>query len=85
MDLRHVNKYLYKFGVKYEGLDVLKNYAVRNSFMVKFDLKSGYHHVGIYEPHKTYLGFSWNFGDGENYFVFEVLPFGLSTAWSIFP
>ena len=45
-----------------------------------WDLKSGYHHVNIYEPHQDHLGFSWIINDEVRYFVFKVLPFGLSTA-----
>ena len=40
----------------------------------------------IYEKHREYLGFSWIFkGQGHvRYFVFNVLPFGVSTAAHIF-
>ena len=48
--------------------------------MFSFDLKSGYHHVDIAEVHQKYLGFSW----GDKFYVFTVLPFGLSTACYIF-
>ena len=48
--------------------------------MVTFDLKSAYHHVRIDERFQTYLGFSWQ----GKYMVFNVLPFGLSTAGFIF-
>lgn len=41
-----------------------------------FDLKSGYHHVDINEEHWRYLGFYWK----KQFYVFKVLPFGLSTA-----
>ena len=46
----------------------------------RFDLKSAYHHVRIFPDHRTYLGF---FGDAH-YYVFNVLPFGISTAAFIF-
>ena len=36
--------------------------------------------MDIYEPHQTFLGFSWDFNGISKYFVFTVLPFGLSTA-----
>ena len=54
--------------------------------MFSFDLKSGYHHIEIAEEHQTYLGFSWNLQGSQSsrYFVFAVLPFGLSTAPCIF-
>ena len=45
-----------------------------------FSLKSGYHHVDIAMVHQKYLGFSWQ----GAYYVFTVLPFGLSTACYMF-
>lgn len=48
-------------------------------FLFLFDLKSAYHHIMINEGYKKYLGFKWK----EKY-VFNVLPFGLSTAGYIF-
>ena len=52
----------------------------KEDFLIKFDLKSGYHHLDIFEPHRKYLGFAWGVGDKLGYFVFNVLPFGLVTA-----
>ena len=34
--------------------------------------------------HQTYLGFSWKINGRKKYFVFTVLPFGLSTAPMLF-
>ena len=28
--------------------------------MLKFVIKQGYHHIDIYEPQHTFLGFFWN-------------------------
>ena len=52
--------------------------------MSSFDLKSGYHHVEIFQPHQTFLGFSWEFRGETRFYVFTVLPFGLSVAPYIF-
>lgn len=52
----------------------------REDFLIKFDLKSGYHHLDIFEPHRDYLGFAWGTGKELSYYVFNVLPFGLATA-----
>ena len=54
--------------------------------MFSFDLKSGYHHIEIFEGHQAYLGFSGRHA-GSNclkFFVFTVLPFGLASAPHIF-
>ena len=48
--------------------------------MFGFDLKSAYHHIDILGDHRIYLGF----GSGFAYFVFNVLPFGISTAAYVF-
>ena len=54
--------------------------------MFSFDLKSGYRHVDISQEHQTFLGFSWRASDSgdELFYVFTVLPFGLSTAFHVF-
>ena len=52
--------------------------------MFSFDLKSGYHHNEIFQPHQTFLGFSWNFQGETRCYIFTVLPFGLAVAPYIF-
>ena len=52
--------------------------------MFSFDLKSGYHYVEIFQPHQTFLGFSWDFQGETGFYIFTVLPFGLSVAPYIF-
>ena len=52
--------------------------------MFKFDLKQGYHHIDIFEDHQTYLGCAWEIDGKLRYFVFTVLPFGLSPAPRVF-
>jgi len=52
----------------------------QNDLPLKFDLKSGYHHLDIFEVHQAYLGFAWELQGKTRYFVFTVLPFGLSSA-----
>ena len=46
------------------GLDYFK----ANSFCYKFDLSQGYHHIDIFPPHQTFLGFSIN---GKYYCFFR--------------
>ena len=53
--------------------------------MITFNLKSGYHHVGIHEDSWPYLGFSWSgLGGCRQFYMFRILPFGLSTACYVF-
>ena len=56
----------------------------KGEYMFKFDLKSGYHHVDVHPDSHMFLGFQWEIKGVKNYFVFTVLPFGLSTACYLF-
>ena len=84
LDLRFVNNHLWKQSVKFEDLKVALNYLDRGHFLFSFDIKSGYHHIEIFPPHQSFLGFSWCYKGRVRYFCFKVLPFGLSTAPYIF-
>ena len=52
--------------------------------MFKLDLKSGYHPTDILQEHQTFSGLSWVVNGVRKFFVFTVLPFGLSSAPYIF-
>ena len=80
INLRHVNRFLWKQKFKYEDLRVAMMLFRSGELMFAFDLKSGYHHVEIARHHQKFLGFEWK---GQNY-VFVVLPFGLSAAPYLF-
>ena len=85
LDLRHVNKYVYKQRFKCADIKTLIQLIDKEYYMFKFDLKSAYHHIEIYEEHRKFLSFAWSLGDsGVRYFQFCVLPFGLSSAPFIF-
>ncbi len=85
LDLRYVNGHIWREYGKFEDFKTFRNYIEKGNFMFSFDLKSGYHHVDIFEEHWGYLGFSWTGKDGvKRYYVFVVLPFGLCTAGYIF-
>ena len=82
LDLRFINNLLIKRRVKYEDWKVTLSYFQKGSFMITFDLKRGYHHIEIHPDYVTFLGFAWKFPKEASirYFVFSVLPFGLSSA-----
>jgi len=65
---------------KYEDLRVAMLMFQKGDYLICFDLKSGYHHVDIYEPHRQYLGFSWERRRRTQLYIFTVLLFGLATA-----
>ena len=80
MDLRYVNKRLWKQSVKSEDWQTFENYVKKGSFMYKFDMRHGYHHIDIFPEYQMYLGFSWFYEEKLRYFVFTVLPFSLSVV-----
>ena len=55
-----------------------------DGYVFRFDLKSRYHHVDVFEEHQTYLDFSWKINNMVKFFVFTVLPFGFSTSPLVF-
>ena len=80
-----MNQHIFKQRVKFEDWRVGLDYFEKGSHFTKFDLKSGYHHLDVFPDHQPFLGFSWVMSDGEpSFFMFTVLPFGLSSAPYIF-
>ena len=69
--------------VKFKYKD-LRTAALLFETHVKFDLKSGYHHVNIHPEHFQFLGFQWEDKGRPGCYVFVVLPFGLCTAPYLF-
>ena len=59
VNLRHLNRFLWKQKFKYEDLRVAMPLLEKDDFLFSFDLKSGYHHVDICREHWKYLGVSW--------------------------
>ena len=59
LDLRYANDHLYKEKIKFANWKYFENYLQANKgYLFKFDLKNGYHHIDIFQPHQTYLGLS---------------------------
>lgn len=84
LDLRHVNKYVWKEKMRFEDVKLSLDLLEESGFMFKFDLSSGYHHIDIAPNCQTFLGFSLNKNGEIRHFVYTVLPFGLSSAGFIF-
>ena len=84
LDLSHLNKFVWKQSVRYNDIRTVFDLFQSGYFFFTFYLKSGYHHVQIFPDHRQYLSFSWRFDSVVKYFVFTILPFGLSSAPYIF-
>ncbi|GAQ93302.1 reverse transcriptase [Klebsormidium nitens] len=80
LDLRFLNQFLQVPKFRYESLKMIPELCQPHDFLFTIDLKAGYHHIDIFEPHWKYLGFQWQ----GQYFVFTQLPFGLAPACYVF-
>ena len=86
LDLRYPNSFLKKFKIKFEGVQCMLQLLIDpiQSWLFSFDIKSGYHHIDIFENDQEFLGFSWPYQGKVCYFKLTVLPFGLATGPYIF-
>ena len=85
LDLRHINRAVHENKCKIEGADTLSQFLGEANFLFGFDLKAGYHHVDMVPNQWQLLGFAYPDHTGKTrYFVFKVLPFGLSSAGFVF-
>ena len=84
LDLRHVNPHLFKGKFKRKEFSTAQQLLGEGYYLYTIEIKSAYHHVEIFDSHRTYLGFQWPYQGKPTYFVFSVLPFGMSTAPYIF-
>jgi len=80
VDMRYVNRHLGKKVFKFEGLKDLADLALKEYHAVSYDLMSGYYHVGLHPSSRTFVGFH----SGGRYYVYNCLPFVLSTAPWVF-
>ena len=51
LDLRYVNKFIWKERIKFDDWSVFQNYLCPKGYTFKFDLCSGYHHIDIFPAH----------------------------------
>ena len=51
LDLRHVNTFVDKQKVKFQGVKEAMVYTNYSKYAIQFDLKSGYHHLEIHPEH----------------------------------
>jgi hypothetical protein len=80
LDLRFLNQFLQATTFKYDSIRMISELCLPQHLLFTIDLKAGYHHIDVYEPHWKYLGFQWQ---GQCY-VFTQLPFGLAPACYVF-
>ena len=64
MDLRIVNKHIWKQTVKYEDLRTALSYLEKDSWMIKWDIHSAFHFSDMFDAHTEFLRFSWPDSNG---------------------
>ena len=84
LDLRLVNGHVYKDKIKFDDWKIMEHFLEQGGFGFKFDISQGYHHIDIHPDFQKYLGFSWVINGVQRFFMFLVLPFGLTSAPFIF-
>jgi hypothetical protein len=80
VDLRHVNKSQKTPKFKHENLDNLGLIVRPGDFMVKGDVKHGFHHLRMKEEHTRYLGFR----HGNRWFRYIAMPMGSQSSPYVF-
>ena len=85
LDLREVNKHVWKQKFKYEDINVALAFLEKGFHMIKFDITSAYHFIEVANFQTDLLGFGWVDKEGNPvYYKFLVLPFGLNSASYVF-
>lgn len=69
---------------KFNHIEDSRPMLSEQGFGAVVDISNAYRSVSIFPPHRDYVGFSWDFGEGTKYFVDNSLCFGLKSAPSIF-
>ena len=78
---RSVNKFLNIPKVVLADLRTALQITDPNDWQAVYDLSSAYHHIKILKDHVKFLGAAFQTEDGSTqYFVYNFLPFGISSA-----
>lgn len=76
VDLRVINSICCVPKFQYEDITTVTEYIQPDDYLVSLDIKNGYHHIPVALEHQQYLGICFQ----ERYYVWQVLPFGLSAS-----
>jgi hypothetical protein len=79
-DCRHLNQLLDKWPFQMESLQDFVKQLSHMDKLFSVDVESAYHHVEIAPRHRTLVGFRFE----SVTYVYNVLPFGLTTSASVF-
>ena len=80
LDCRYVNNFISAPKFKQEGIEAVASQIQPGDLFTSIDLEDGFHHVDMKKEFWTYFGMQWR----GQYFVWAVLPFGMSASPWIF-
>ena len=84
LDCSWLNGFVVVPSFKMEDVKTARSFFKKGGYLFTFDMKDGYHHLGIEESFRDYLGFSF-VEDGKTYYArFLVAPFGLKDVPYLF-
>lgn len=75
-DLRRINEHCVKKGFVNENINQVLDIVAHKEHLITIDIKNGFFHVTVAPEFRKFLGFKWE----GNYYVWKVLPFGLSLS-----
>ena len=76
VNMRGVNRSLKPLTFKMEGLSTILQLVRPGDFLIKWDLREGYFHVGLGAQASSLCGIKWR----GRYYRYKVLPFGCSLS-----
>ena len=79
LDMRLGNKQMPDRTFRMESVEDIRFLARPGDVMIALDLTQGYHHVTVHPQDRTFLGFSWK----DQFYQFEVMPFGLEASTTL--
>lgn len=80
IDLRYVNRFQQPGKFRSESFDQVRLQIRRDDWMMKGDLKHGFHHLQMRKEHQAYLGFRI----GEKWYRYTTMPMGSNNSPYIF-
>ena len=80
INLKPLNQFVEEIHFKMENIQMVLNAVSPGDYMASLDLKDAYFSVPIFQPHRKYLRFRWQF----KLYEFTCLPFGYSLAPRVF-
>jgi len=80
VNMRYANEHLVKRFFEFEGLSYIVDMVEKEDYTVSYDLVLGPYHVPLHPDLRRFVGLEWR----GKYYQCYCLPYGLSTAPSVF-